>query len=302
MDERERLDKYVRPYRNGRDLQGAPFEGARDKYVIDLFGLNEKDVRTRFPEVYHHLWSTVKPERDKNRRNSYRANWWIFGEPRRDLRPALHELGRYIATVDTAKHRVFQFLDPDVLCDDGVVIVASQDAFHHGVLSSQLHARWSLAVSGTLEDRPRYFKSQCFDPYPFPDPAQAIRAVIAGLAEELDATRKLAIAETDRLTMTELYNLRAKLRSGVPMDEKDQRRATKARAAIVDRLHEQLDQAVADAYGWGEEWAAGALGPSEIVARLVALNQERAAEEAQGKIRWLRPEYQIPRFGPKGKK
>ena len=84
--------------------------------------------------------------------------------------------------------------------------------------------------------------------------------------------------------------------SGVPLDDKDQRRATKARAAIVDRLHEQLDQAVADAYGWGEEWAAGALGPSEIVARLVALNHQRAAEEAAGNVRWLRPDYQIPRF------
>ena len=52
----------------------------------------------------------------------------------------------------------------------------------------------------------------------------------------------------------------------------------------------------ADAYGWGEEWRAGALGPSEIVARLVALNHERAAEEAEGKVRWLRPEYQKPRF------
>ena len=86
------------------------------------------------------------------------------------------------------------------------------------------------------------------------------------------------------------------------MDDNEQRRATKARAAIVDRLHEQLDQAVADAYGWSEEWRAGALGPSEIVTRLVALNHERAAEEAKGKIRWLRPEYQKPRFAPKDRK
>ena len=30
--------------------------------------------------------------------------------------------------------------------------------------------------------------------------------------------------------------------------------------------------------------------------RLVALNAERAAEEAAGQVRWLRPDYQIPRF------
>lgn len=148
-----------------------------------------------------------------------------------------------------------------------------------------------------MEDRPRYFKSKTFDPFPFPDPPPEQRAAIAELAEELDATRKAALVETDKLTMTELYNLRDKLRSGEPMSDKEQHRATKARAAIVNRLHDQLDQAVADAYGWGEEWRAGTLGPSEIVARLVALNHERAAEEKAGKIRWLRPDYQQPRFG-----
>ena len=102
--------------------------------------------------------------------------------------------------------------------------------------------------------------------------------------------------------MTELYNLREKLRAsasgGEPLSDKDQRRATAARAGIVNRLHEQLDSAVADAYGWGADHAAGTLGPSEIVARLVALNHKRAAEEAEGHIRWLRPDYQIPRFAP----
>ena len=33
---------------------------------------------------------------------------------------------------------------------------------------------------------------------------------------------------------------------------------------------------------------------AEILTRLVALNAERAAEEAEGKIRWLRPGYQAP--------
>jgi hypothetical protein len=44
------------------------------------------------------------------------------------------------------------------------------------------------------------------------------------------------------------------------------------------------------------------LSDEEILARLVALNKERAAEEARGLVRWLRPDYQIERFGtPKQK-
>jgi len=53
----------------------------------------------------------VKPERDHNARASYRENWWLFGEPRRDLRAMLAGLPRYIATVETSKHRVFPFPD-----------------------------------------------------------------------------------------------------------------------------------------------------------------------------------------------
>ncbi|MGV3577142.1 MAG: hypothetical protein ACO1O4_18615 [Devosia sp.] len=39
------------------------------------------------------------------------------------------------------------------------------------------------------------------------------------------------------------------------------------------------------------------MSEDEILTRLVALNKERAAEEAAGHVRWLRPEYQLPRFG-----
>lgn len=40
----------------------------------------------------------------------------------------------------------------------------------------------------------------------------------------------------------------------------------------------------------------------ELLTRLVALNKERADEEAKGLVRWLRPDYQIPRLGKKVKR
>jgi len=57
-------------------------------------------------------------------------------------------------------------------------------------------------------------------------------------------------------------------------------------------LHDKLDRLVAEAYGWPET-----LSDEEILARLVKLNAERAAEEKRGLIRWLRPDYQRPRAG-----
>lgn len=317
LGRREGLDAHIRPYRNGRDL----LQTSRNAMVIDLLGLAEKDVRQRYPEVYEHLlravWDyevfdkkTGKSKREGrryNRRDYRRENWWLFGENNPRMRESLFGLRRFIVTVETSKHRVFEYLPTDILPDNMLLAIALDHPHFLGVLQSRIHLEWTYANCGLLgvasfAQGHRYTKTKIFDPFPFPDATDAQRAAIAELAEELDQTRKLAIAETPGLTMTELYNLREKLRAansgGDPMADKDAKRASAARAGIVDRLHEQLDQAVAHAYGWGAEWAAGQLGPSEIVARLVALNHERAKEEAAGKIRWLRPDYQIPRFAP----
>lgn len=66
---------------------------------------------------------------------------------------------------------------------------------------------------------------------------------------------------------------------------------------ILKELHDRLDVAVADAYGWPVD-----LPEEELLARLVALNRERAKEERRGLVRWLRPDYQIPRFGSEKEK
>ena len=287
--------KFVKPFMSSRGYKLNRIEN----WVTDIYKVSEKHVRKTAPGLYQHLLKTAYEDRKDNTVNFRRENWWRLALPHDELRRSTACLDRYIATMVTAKHRVFSFVDGSIRPDQGLMVISSSDAYVLGTIQSKIHVEWSLSHGGTLEDRPRYNNTKIFDPFPFPDATKAQRATIADLAEELDETRKLAIAETDKLTMTELYNLREKLRSGDPLSDKDERRAVKARAGIVDRLHQQLDQAVADAYGWGEEWSAGTLGPSEIVARLVALNHERAAEEADGKIRWLRPDYQKPRFAPK---
>jgi hypothetical protein len=302
LGKREGLDQHIRPYRHGRDLLQNP----RGVMVIDLLGLTEKEVRTRFPEVYQHVMDNVLNSVDEktklpngravNRRESYKANWWIHGEPRKDMRPALAGLKRYIATVETAKHRIFQFLDASILPDNKLLLICSEDAFDIGVLLSKVHQQWTFANCGLIgmanfDAGHVYVKSKCFDPFPFPDASPAQRATIAALAEELDETRKAALAETPGLTMTEIYNLRDLKRSGAALDLATDDRAIRARAGIVAKLHDDLDTAVAAAYGWP-----AALAPSEIITRLVALNAERAAEEKAGHVRWLRPDYQIPRF------
>jgi hypothetical protein len=288
LGRREGLEEHIRPYRNGRDLTGR----SRDAMVIDFVGMDEAEVRQRYPEVYQHLLLTVKSERQANNRATYRNNWWIFGEPRRELRPALAGLNRYVATVETAKHRVFQFLDAAILPDNMLLCIACSDAFTLGVLSWRGNLAWTLLKGATLEDRPRYTKSLCFDPYPFPNAKPDQQAHIGGLAEELDTARKDVLAEFGDLTLTMLYNLRDKVIRGEALTPAEQDQRMRGRVDIIRELHDRIDEAVAKAYGWPAD-----LSDAEIVARLVALNAERRAEEKAGKVRWLRPDYQIARAG-----
>jgi hypothetical protein len=288
LGRRAYLSKNIREYRNGRDLTGR----SRDMLVIDLLGLNAKEVRSQFPEVYQHLLETVKPERDKNNRASYRDNWWLFGEPRRELRPALSNIKRYIATVETAKHRVFQFLDAIILPDNRLIAIAVDDAFHLGVLSSRAHVAWTLASGGTLEDRPIYTKSRCFDPFPFPEATAKLKRQIGSLAEELDLLRKNTLAEHADLSLTALYNVMEEIKSGLPLSKGSNDIKERGKILILKDLHDQIDALVLVAYGWPAD-----ARDADILANLVKLNGTRAAEESRGLIRWLRPDYQIDKFG-----
>ena len=282
------LEQHIREYRNGRDLAATP----RDVLVIDMFGLTAEAVRQRYPATYQWLLERVKPERDQNNRATYRDNWWLFGEPRKDLRPALVGLPRYIATVVTAKHRVFQFLDAAVLADDALMCIASDEALNLGVLSSAVHVQWALATGSTLEDRPRYIKSTCFEAFPFPDldPAGALAERIRTLAEQIDAHRKAQQAAHADATLTAVYNVLEKLRSGEALTTKEKVIHEHGLVGVLKSLHDELDAAVLQAYGWAD--LSLPANTDTLLVRLVELNAKRAAEEAAGTVRWLRPEFQ----------
>lgn len=289
LGKRPGLEKHIREYRNGKDLTSR----SRGVMVIDLFGTASDDARRNFPEVYQHLLDTVKPERDRNNRASYREKWWWFGEPRRELRQAMEGLTHYIATVETMKHRIFQFMDAEVLPDNMLVVIASDDPFHLGVLTSRVHLQWASNAGGTLEDRPRYTKSRCFDPFPFPHASASARIEIGAIAEELDETRKLVLTEHPDITLTALYNVLEAVMAGRQLSTKEQGIRNRGRVLILRELHERLDAAVLKSYGWETN-----IDDEQVLDSLVRLNEARAAEERRGFIKWLRPEYQIDKIGP----
>jgi hypothetical protein len=196
-------------------------------------------------------------------------------------------LPRFIVTVETAKFRTF-FIQPEgTLCEHGTISFGLDDPFFLGVMSSRIHVTWALATGETLEDRPRYNKTACFDPFPFPAATHAQKQKIRELGEKLDAHRKQQQAAHPGLTITGMYNVLEKLRSGETLTAKDKQIHDDGLVSVLKKIHDDLDAAVFDAYGWPAN-----LSDDEILERLVALNHERAAEEKRGLVRWLRPEFQ----------
>ena len=314
------LEDYILPYRNGRDIAQRP----RGVMVIDLYPLCADEVRDRFPEVYQHVSDRVKPGRDQNNRKAYRENWWIFGEPRSDLRPVLKALHRYVATVETSKHRFFQFLDANIRPDNKLVGIGLKNGSSLSILSSRVHVCWSInsgSWMGVGNDSV-YAKTKTLDPFPFPTSETA--EALEKLGDRLDSFRKERLAEHDFLTMTALYNVLERLRElengcdvqTLSAKERDIHEA--GLVSVLKDIHDDIDRSVFEAYGWADLIPAlvgkpGATMPSphktpeqeeaeeKLLTRLVDLNKERAAEERRGLVRWLRPDYQIPKLGHKVK-
>ncbi|WP_374595149.1 class I SAM-dependent DNA methyltransferase [Sphingosinicella sp.] len=310
------LEAHILHYRHGRDLAQRP----RGVMVIDLYGLTAEQVRDRFPAVYQWVVDRVKPERDQNREAFRRENWWIFGRRHTELRTFLKGIPRFVATVETSKHQFFQFLATDIRPDNMLIAIGTGQAEHLAVLSSRLHVHWALGIGGTLEDRPRYNKTKCFDQFPFPTHASPR---LTELGERLDVFRKERLAAHDFLTMTGLYNALERIREldagiGDPLTPAERDVYDAGQIAILKELHDEIDREVFAAYGWSDLGARligkpGGTTPSphksadqeaaeeELLVRLVALNQARAAEEAQGTVHWLRPDFQKPRLAAKVK-
>lgn len=284
---RDEADSPIRAYRNGRDLASR----SRGVKVIDLFGWTEEEARRRHPAIFQHLLESVKPERDRNNRATYRDNWWVFGEPRSEFRPALEGLSRYIATVETAKHRWFRFLNADILPDNALIAVASDDPRILGVLSSRLHGLWALARGGRLEDRPVYNKKACFDAFPFPDLNSTAGLEVGALAEEIDERRRQALGKHEDLTMTGLYNVRHRLQEGGELTTAERNIYDRGQVGLLHHLHQRLDQQVASAYGWRD-----AMTDQAALGALLELNRARRVQEERGEIQFLRPTYQVGRI------
>lgn len=252
----------VKPWANASDLTRRP----RGMFIID-FGTDMPEKAAALYQLpFEYAREHVKPRRLDNERDLYAQKWWLHGETRPDLRAALSDKKRYIMTPRIAKHRLFVWLERNVLPDSATFAFARDDDYFFGVLHSRTHELWALTQGTQLENRPRYTPDTTFDTFPFPWPprheqqddprVQAIAAAAKSLVELRDRWLNppdTPEADLKKRTLTNLYNQKPQW---------------------LQDAHRTLDEAVFAAYGWPAD-----LTDQQLLEKLLALNHERAAAQ-----------------------
>ncbi len=278
--------KVLRPLTNGKDIASR----TRGFWVTDFGSMSETEAGL-YEQPFEYVYRNVKPLRQNNPRINRRERWWIHGETGSGWRQVTSRLTRYLATSQVSKHRFFVWFPVVVWPHQTVIAIARDDDESFGVLNSRFHQLWALKLGTTLEDRPRYTPTTCFDTFPFPagltpnlPPNRGSNPrgdAIAATAQRLDELRSNWLnppewvervpevvpgypdrivakpgheAELKKRTLTNLYNQRPEW---------------------LANAHRTLDAAVAAAYGWTDYTPE--MSDDEILKRLLALNLERSA-------------------------
>ncbi len=207
------------------------------------------------------------------------------------MRTAITGLHRYIGTPRVAKYRIFVWLHPVMLLDDGAVAVARDDDTTFGILHSRFHEAWSLALCTWLGvgNDPRYTPSTSFETFPFPEgltpnvPAAFYAAnpraeAIAAAAKRLDELRQAWLNPHDLVTIVPevVPGYPDRILSVDAPAEKILKTRTltilyNEKPAWLVNAHRELDEAVAAAYGWPAD-----ISVEDALTRLLALNHVRS--------------------------
>lgn len=270
------------PYIGGQDVSSSPTQEA-GRYVINFEDMDLVQAST-WRDLIEIVRARVKPERDKLKGNAIalqrKKYWWQFAGRAPNLYEAICGQTRCLVTLRVKKHSFFCLLPVNQVFANTLYVIAYDRYAHFALFQSRVHELWSVFNSSTLEERLTYSASDCFENFPLPnaDP-ESLGSELDRVGEALHETRK-TFTRARGLGLTDTYNL---LKSAQCKDPDVIR---------LRSLHEDVDRAVLNAYGWSDievppygdpvsadDWAAREAFDDEVIDRLFALNAERAAEE-----------------------
>ena len=290
--------KLIFPYLGGEEVNTSPTQEF-DRYVINFGNMSLAEAE-RWPDLLHIVREKVKPERDRVNRDAHRKYWWHYADKRPALNAALAKMRQCLVCSIVSSHLCFSFQPTNRVFSHRLEVFTIADHARFGVLQSRVHEKWARLLSSTLETRLNYAASDCLDTFPLPEPKFLIDSgKLAVIGKRLYESRaQLMIEREQGLTVT--YN---QLK-----DPSNQDRAIVA----LRHLHEAMDRAVLDAYGWSDivvppfetpntpqDKAAFEHFSDTVIDHLFALNAERAAAEKVGSPPTSSAQELPRRIGPK---
>jgi len=277
IEQDARYRDILRPYINGQELNNRPLLDA-PRYVIDFGNMPESEAEA-YPLAIARVRELVRPQRDVLTRQIHEACYWKHWDKRDGLYAAIKTLSRVLVCSFVSKHLPFAFLPCGWVYSKELAVVPTDDAADFAALQSSVHALWARHYSGTLKSDLSYSISDALRTFPLP----AVQTHERRVAGEEYLLARTAMMTSRECGLTATYNV-----MHLSAD-------TAADATQLRTLHAALDRAVVAAYGWddlieklqhgfyptkqGERFTIHPDARAEILARLLALNHQRHAEE-----------------------
>ena len=236
----------------------------------------EGPVAADYPLSFAIVRDKVQPQRAQSKRDVYRNRWWLFAERQPALQLATAGLEQVLVVTQTSKYHSFAFSLPPVVCGHKLVSFSTNSTASLAALQATLHTDWVLKYGSSLETRPVYTPSDCFETFPFPVSLEGLDDI----GGRYDKHRRFIMSDR-REGLTKTYNC---------FHDPENLSSDIIR---LRELHVEMDNAVAAAYGWfdlaldhgfyetkqGLRFTVSPAAHQEILDRLLELNHERYAEE-----------------------
>ncbi len=172
------------PYVTGANLNRRPDTSA-SRWVIDFHDWSLERA-TEYPELIDRVRRLVKPERDRNKRQARRENWWKYGERAPELYKAIADLDKVLAISLVGNLLLPVRVPTGQVFSHACGVFALTDFASLAVLSSSAHQTWVIRYTSTMRTDIRYAPSDVFLTLPRPDATPTLHT----LGEALDVERR----------------------------------------------------------------------------------------------------------------
>ena len=254
------------PFLVGRELLS---QGLDDRWVIDFQNRTILDAQA-YPAPFKHIQQVTLPyisekaaaeqkktNQDTGQDQNWLHTWWQHFRPRPELIGKITRLRRYIVCSRITKRPIFVFISSEIRPGDALSCFALEDDYSFGILHANAHWQWFREKCSKMKADFRYTPESVFDTFPWPQTPTVKQ--IDDLAAGAHRVRLVRAAALEKIPggLRALYRT-LELPGANPLKD----------------AHAALDAAVLAAYGFNPK--------KDLLAQLLALNQEVAAKIAKG--------------------